>query len=792
MSIASSGASAATRERFGNGRWRSGDAIGIVHNASDTVNDLSVIIGQLDLRLNSKVSLRAITHSRGVVPAAGFWPSPKAMDMATVKPWEWDPDKQGRLSESDDGEIKAIFGGRYASMGRGDFAKPAYRSSRPVSASGRMPPYFSMSFVSKRRSAPAPAEAPAGRRWVVPERGKRPADAKYDRAARCWHVPSNSPAAAGDHRRATVSKGARAPGTAARFQDYIDRAREGDDRDTELTGDEEGALSFGSEIGGTPAERHQFWQELEERERADGRVQGRVQCELPAGLEPSDYREIVERFCEAFRERGLPFWAAVHRPHVEEGSDPRNIHLHVVWSERPVRRRAAGVWDFAARKDREARGPAWVVGMRDRFCEIAADVQRRRAEARGEPAVGLYDARGYAELGIDKVPGEHLGRRRMRLERAGVPTELGVENARREEEHRTLLRLDDATNRASATCEAVGGWVDELAQYRTMAVGYGREGEALLASVSRVEGTREAAVALRLREDELEAELTRRRSERERRIGRAVLREEWAQGELAKVGRDGPLRRRLEGIVAEAHAAAVALEGEIRPEVLAAEEAVVAQVRSERQAAEQRRLVSEREMAREVEAVVLRVEIARVVEVVQGLAARQGDLEQRVSEAAWSADLHRRRLVAERTRERSELARGALVEALRGTKLDLAGWLAFAGAEDWLERLRRAPGAVGIDGEMAERLAAATLRYTESDRDTVQRVGEVATLERIDRTLALKSQRVRSPEEERELATVGVRRRELEQWLLTTPEGRQKARALGPAIGRDARGGRGG
>ena len=425
--------------------------------------------------------------------------------MTTVKPWEWDPDRQGRLSESDDGAIKAIFGGRYVRMGQSDFARPAYRSSRPMSASGRVPPYFSMSFVSKQRAAPAPAEAPAGRRWITPQRGQRPAEAKYDRAARCWHVPSTSPAAGGSGGRPPLSKGARAPGTAARFQDYIDRAREGDDRDQELTGDDAGALSFGSEIGETPAERHRFWQALEERERADGRVQGRVQCELPAGLEPRDYREIVERFCEAFRERDLPFWAAVHRPHVAEGSDPRNIHLHVVWSERPVRRRAAGVWDFAARKDREARGPAWVVGMRDRFCEIAADVQRCRAEARGEPAVGLYDARGYAELGIDKVPGEHLGRRRMRLERAGVPTVLGVENARREEEHRTLVRLQDATARAAETGAVAGGWMQELTQYRAMAVGYGREGETLLAAVSRVEDACDAVVALRLREDGLRA-----------------------------------------------------------------------------------------------------------------------------------------------------------------------------------------------------------------------------------------------------------------------------------------------
>jgi hypothetical protein len=545
-------------------------------------------------------------------------------------------------------------------------------------------------------------------------------------------------------------------------------------------------LSFGAVIGETAGERRKFWQELEARERSDGRVQGRLQAELPAGLEAGDYREIVSRFCNAFEGRGLPYWAAVHRPHVEEGSDPRNIHVHIIWSERPARRIAEGAWEFGATKDREARGPAWVVGLRDRYCEIAANVQERRAAARGEPAVGLYDARGYEELGIDKAPGQHLGRRRMTLERAGIPTEKGVRNAEREEAWGELVRLRDAAGQMDRVCGEAGGWLGEAKGYRDLARRYGAEGEALAARVDQVDAAREAALAARMRELDAAEALEERRSERERGIGRAVLRERWATGMLEGVG-EGPLKQRLEAIAAEARAAGAALQGGVSPEVLASEEAKLEGLRREREAADAVRQAAERDLQREVEGVVLRGEVLRTVGIVEGLSERQRELEKRVSEAAWAEELARQRRLAEAARERAAAARSAVALALggAGSRLDAATWMTMIeGQDSWLDRLRASPASLGVSAsvELVERLAEATLRCREEEREEIRRVGAVATLERIDATPTARWQRVRVEAEEAELGSAIARRRDLEAWLASTPEGLAAARARGLTV----------
>ncbi|MGE5502907.1 MAG: hypothetical protein ACM31L_00655 [Actinomycetota bacterium] len=119
--------------------------------------------------------------------------------------------------------------------------------------------------------------------------------------------------------------------------------------------DDQGALIF-SDIGENADEIAAFFEAVEGRERANGVTQIRVVAELPWELSPQELRTIVDRYLAEFRLRRLPFVAAVHKPHVDTGSDPRNLHLHVLYHDRPASRTAPNTWKFDERKDREARG----------------------------------------------------------------------------------------------------------------------------------------------------------------------------------------------------------------------------------------------------------------------------------------------------------------------------------------------------------------------------------------------------------------------------------------------------
>ncbi|WP_044559560.1 MobA/MobL family protein, partial [Azospirillum sp. B4] len=89
------------------------------------------------------------------------------------------------------------------------------------------------------------------------------------------------------------------PGTAARYQRYIERADLMEaERRKAVVADKEGYISDGS-LGETPGERAAFWNEVEKRER---RVDARLQCQLivevPHELEPEGVRRVASALVE--------------------------------------------------------------------------------------------------------------------------------------------------------------------------------------------------------------------------------------------------------------------------------------------------------------------------------------------------------------------------------------------------------------------------------------------------------------------------------------------------------------
>lgn len=359
---------------------------------------------------------------------------------------------KGQLIEHDEAE-RALTRGRYALLGRRTLSlAPAKRtgSNRPASDRG-VTFHFSLTHVSMPRRARSLEQLPGDKVWVFPKRGERKAVEKlggrYDRQHGAWHVPASSAPKAAQYRTVAAARGwVTAGGTGSRsaqgvpaavdFQRYIERAELDDEqRREQLVHDDDGPVSLGN-IGDDVDERAGFWAAYAKAaNRSNARLQSRIILEVPHEVAfaeggPRLIRRLAERIIEPMRERGLPYHLAAHWPETDKGSDPRNVHFHVLYGERPTQRRGAWSW-LIGRVDRSARGDSgggggWSVGLRDRYAEVLNDALREVG------AHKRYDPRSYRESGVQALPGRHLGPRRTQLERAGVPTVLGLALAMRE------------------------------------------------------------------------------------------------------------------------------------------------------------------------------------------------------------------------------------------------------------------------------------------------------------------------------------------------------------------------
>lgn len=184
--------------------------------------------------------------------------------------------------------------------------------------------------------------------------------------------------------------------------------------------------SFGT-IGKTLEERLAFWAMVHDGESAKGgRTQSRVVLELPHEASDAERHEMVRRYTDEFREKGIPFWASIHRP--TEENDSRNHHAHVVFTDRPMSRMTdpeTGMeqWDFAVEvrkrdktrhvrvthpyrqnRDPEMRSRGYVKASRERFAGVVNDVMREA----GRPV--RYDSRSYRDMGLDVAPMRNVRR----------------------------------------------------------------------------------------------------------------------------------------------------------------------------------------------------------------------------------------------------------------------------------------------------------------------------------------------------------------------------------------------
>ena len=179
-----------------------------------------------------------------------------------------------------------------------------------------------------------------------------------------------------------------------------------------------------------------------------GRIQTRIIAELPHEIDARQRLAIVEAFTGKLEAKGFPYWAVVHAP--DERNDARNVHVHIVYYDRPARRMphpdtGAPTWDFAITcerrranrtrvltrpyrqpKDRASHDRTWIGELRANWGACCNAVLAEAGIAK------RYDLRAYATIGIGQAPGVHIPARQYNKERKGALTEAGADLARRQ------------------------------------------------------------------------------------------------------------------------------------------------------------------------------------------------------------------------------------------------------------------------------------------------------------------------------------------------------------------------
>lgn len=494
---------------------------------------------------------------------------------------EFDADrvKMGRLSMEDERvmhQIARTSGSRLLRMfGAGryhvDLRQVGLRTSRPRTADGRETTIFRHSTVAKRRAREIPsdriylkAKDGGSMKSIAPSAGvRKDIHVCVEGKTGGWYVrqmrdiPDGMEVASVSEVSPRVAGDARGD-SAARRQRYIER-----DVAVEKEPESGRRTSVGN-IANTPRARTEFWRDVQGRERSNGRIQSAIIAELPYEPEVgiAGRRRIVENFGAMLDARGLRWHGVVHAP--EEHSDARNFHMHIVYHDRPAEwitnnshgMRSEGRWRFARKKLPETREYGFIRRLRKEFCDVVnLELERGGLSRRVDP-------RTYAEMGIAKKPGVHLGGAAHALERAGVVTTLGTRNVSAEIEYEVLELLSREQQLLESDRKAVEDALSAIEVITNIAIPVVEEKrQAVLRAATNFI---ETAIA-RARSDAHKAWLKERRDMMQRRPSDVAIRgrdpegrdeaeeisselEKWWQPLIEKAGREarrasGTLRR---------------------------------------------------------------------------------------------------------------------------------------------------------------------------------------------------------------------------------------------------------
>lgn len=168
-------------------------------------------------------------------------------------------------------------------------------------------------------------------------------------------------------------------------------------------------------------DRERLWNEVEACERRrDAQLAREIQLALPHELTLEQNRELIESWAQ--RElvgRGMVADIAIHDPararrrHGADGSDPRNVHAHVMATMREIGPEGFG------KKRREWNDRALLEHWRSSWAEhVNEALERHGIDAR-------VDHRSHADRGLELLPQPKLGPKASAMERRGIASRRG-------------------------------------------------------------------------------------------------------------------------------------------------------------------------------------------------------------------------------------------------------------------------------------------------------------------------------------------------------------------------------
>ena len=162
-------------------------------------------------------------------------------------------------------------------------------------------------------------------------------------------------------------------------------------------------------------DREHLWNAVETSEtRKNSQVAREVQLSLPHELTDAQRQELVTDFVrDNFVAQGMVADIAIHAP--SRHGDDRNFHAHVLLTTRTM------TPEGFTEKRRDWNSREVLSGWRENW----ATVQNRHLARALGPRAPKVTHQSYAEQGIDKIPGYHLGPGAMAMERRGEQSRRG-------------------------------------------------------------------------------------------------------------------------------------------------------------------------------------------------------------------------------------------------------------------------------------------------------------------------------------------------------------------------------
>ncbi len=152
------------------------------------------------------------------------------------------------------------------------------------------------------------------------------------------------------------------------------------------------------------------------------------------GVFAVDYRQTPEQMLQVgyrwaegeLGKHDLPYLVVLHAP--PEGGDPRNWHLHILWSWRPFEHVGDHEWmcGEALRTDLDSPKGMWM--LREKFAEVMTEMSMEAGQG------DRYTAKSHAARGLPLEPQQHLSEAKTNRARKG---ELVAEN---ENNHERVMR----------------------------------------------------------------------------------------------------------------------------------------------------------------------------------------------------------------------------------------------------------------------------------------------------------------------------------------------------------------